>query len=200
MKRFYHEGEKSNGICKSCRTEVTTTFKSTTLALASGKGKVQGVLAAVCDDCGKVVAVPQQSAPRIREALFGKKLSVEVRVPRHLRDVLLTICSEITSDCKPTEIEPFVLRYYMAHIAHGRIQIRSLKKHLKSKLLQGRANDRLSFRVSEEVLRKFEKKIETVKLNRTDAIKMLILQAKVDLLDKAAPGRLKEIVLFASAA
>lgn len=200
MKKFYCEGEKSVGICKSCRGEVPTTFKATSVPLSSGKGKAEGVLAAICDVCGKVVAIPQQSAPRIREALFGKKISVEVRVPRHLRDVLLTICSEITEDCKPTEIEPFILRYYMAHVAKGRIQARSLKKHLKSKLLQGRASDRLSFRVSEEVLRKFEQKTKNLKLSRTDALKILILQAKVDLLDKAAPGRLKEIALSASAA
>lgn len=200
MTKFYREGDNSKGACPSCKKVVTTTFKPMVVPMASGKGKVDGVLAAACDVCGTLVAVPQQSAPRIREALLGKKCSVEVRIPKHLRDVLLTICSEITSEAKPTEVEPFVLRYYIAHIAHNKIKMGALRKHLKSRLMEGRANDRLSFRISEQILERFEQKLKMVKMSRTEAIKAIILQAKMDLIDKAAPRRLREITLSASAA
>jgi hypothetical protein len=200
MTNFYREGDKSKGTCASCKAVVETTFKLTSVPLMSGRGKVDEVLAALCDRCKTLVSVPQQSIHRIREGLFGKKCPVEVRIPRHLRDVLLTVCAEIASDAKPTEIEPFVLRYYMAHIAHNKLKAGLLKKHLRSKLLEGRANDRVSFRVSEEILIRFEQKLKIVKMSRTEAIKAIILQAKVDLIDKMAPRRLREIVLLASAA
>lgn len=200
MTKFYREGDQSKGVCNSCKAVVETTFKLTTVPLMSGKGKVDGVLAAVCNQCSALVSVPQQSVARIREGLFGKKCPVEVRIPKHLRDILLTICAEIASDAKPTEIEPFVMRYYMAHIAHNKLKVGLLKKHLKSKLLEGRANDRVSFRVSKQILKMFEQKLKMVRMSRTEAIKAIILQAKMDLIDKAAPRRLREIVLSASAA
>lgn len=200
MTKFYREGDKSKGICTSCKSVVGTTFELKEVPLISGKGSIDGVLAAVCDHCGNLVSIPQQSTARIRDGLFGKKCSVEVRIPRHLRDVLLTVCAEIATDTKPTEIEPFVMRYYMAHIANNKLNVGLLKKHLKSKLIEGRANDRVSFRVNEEILKKFGQKLKMVKLSRTEAIKAIILQAKVDLIDKAAPRRLREIVLSASAA
>jgi len=200
MTKFYREGDKSKGACSSCKAVVETTFKLTSVPLRSGRGKIDDVLAAICSQCGNLVSIPQQSTHRIREGLFGKKCPVEVRIPRHLRDVLLTVCVEIASDVKPTEIEPFVMRYYMAHIAHNKLNVGLLKKHLKSKLMEGRSDDRVSFRVSEGILKRFEQKIKMVKMSRTEAVKAIILQAKVDLLDKAAPRRLREIVLSASAA
>lgn len=200
VKKFYREGDSSKGICKTCKSVVPTTFQLTTVPLASGKGSVEGVLAARCNHCHGLVSLPQQSAARIREGLLGKKHSVEVRIPGHLRDVLLTICAEISSDCKPTEIEPFILRYYMAHVVHGKLKPARLKKNLKSRLAEGRSNDRISFRVSEEILNQFELKLKMVKMSRTEGIKAIILQAKSDLIDKASPKRLREIALSASAA
>lgn len=200
MTKFYREGDHSKGVCKSCRRVEKTTFKIRSVSLPSGKGVVSGVLASICDSCDSIVSLPQQSLPRIREAIRGKKQSIEVRIPRHLRDVLLTICLEVVPDGKPTEIEPFVLRYYMAIIADNKINVTSLRKHLKSRLMAGRSDDRISFRVSEDVLKTFEKRLKMVKMSRTEAIKAIIVQAKIDLIDKAAPRRLREIALSASAA
>lgn len=198
--KFYCEGDRSKGICKKCKSVVPTTFRAVSLPIESSKRVIEGVLASACDQCGSIVAVPQQSAPRIQEAIFGRKCTVEIRLPKHLRDVLLNVCMEIAGEAGPREIEPFVLRYYIAHIAHNKIRVGALKKHMGSRLFDGKANDRVSFRVSELVLEQFEKKLQLIRMNRTDAIKAIILQAKVDLIDKAAPRRLREIALSASAA
>jgi len=200
MGKFYCEGDASKGYCSRCKSVVRTTFKLTTLPLSSKRGSVDGVLAALCDICGEVVSIPQQSTPRIREILLDKKCSVEARIPRHLRDVLLSVCSEVASDTKATEIEPFVIRYYIAHIAHNKIKLDQLKKHLKSRLTEGKANDRISFRMSDQVFRKFEEKLKAFKMSKTEALKAIILQAKTDLIDKGAPRRLREISMSASAA
>ncbi len=198
--KFYCEGDRSKGICKKCRSVVPTTFRVVSLPIENSKRVVEGVLAAACDYCKSIVSVPQQSAPRVQEAIFGRKCTVEVRLPRHLRDVLLNVCAEIAGEGGPREIEPFVLRYYIAHIAHNKIKVGALKKHIDSRLFDGKANDRVSFRISELVMEQFEKKLRFIRMNRTDAIKAIILQAKVDLIDKAAPRRLREIALSASAA
>ena len=68
---------------------MPTTFKLCTVPLSSGKGSVDDVLAAACDHCGHIVSIPKQSTPRIKEAFNTKKHSIEVRLPRHLLDILL---------------------------------------------------------------------------------------------------------------
>lgn len=62
-------GDKSKAVCWSCEALVTTTFALCDVPLSDGSGTVYGVLVAVCDLCGEVVAVPAQSGDQVAKAI-----------------------------------------------------------------------------------------------------------------------------------
>ncbi|KPA12476.1 hypothetical protein MHK_007312 [Candidatus Magnetomorum sp. HK-1] len=86
--KFYKENDKSKAICNKCGL-VNTTFKVRDVPFSTKNGCARGILAGVCDKCGEVVSVPQQSAPRIKESMQTSKKSIEARLPRHLLDILI---------------------------------------------------------------------------------------------------------------
>lgn len=58
----YQPGDKSTAVCWSCETKVSTTFAHCDVPFGDGSGTARGILAAHCDLCGNVVALPAQSA------------------------------------------------------------------------------------------------------------------------------------------
>jgi hypothetical protein len=62
------EGDKSIAVCHECREVVDTTLKRRDVPFSDGSGVVRDILAAVCDVCGSVVAIPACSAPTIKAA------------------------------------------------------------------------------------------------------------------------------------
>ncbi len=65
----YQRGDKSKAICWSCEALVITTFALHDVPLSDGSRIAQGVLAAVCDQCGNVVAVSAQSTSAVVKAV-----------------------------------------------------------------------------------------------------------------------------------
>ena len=57
----YSVGDKSKAICYRCKKVVSTTFDHRDVPLDDGSGEAKGILAAVCDACDAVVAIPAQS-------------------------------------------------------------------------------------------------------------------------------------------
>jgi RNase P subunit RPR2 len=66
--KIYKIGDKSKAICEYCKKLSETTFKMRTVPLSNG-GQVENILVAVCDSCGKIVALPQQSVAQIRATI-----------------------------------------------------------------------------------------------------------------------------------
>ncbi|MCC8393265.1 hypothetical protein LJ656_11745 [Paraburkholderia sp. MMS20-SJTR3] len=66
--KLYDESETSNAICSHCNQLVSTTFRPRDVPFSDGSGEVKHVLAAVCDICDRVIAVPAQATPAILEA------------------------------------------------------------------------------------------------------------------------------------
>lgn len=64
----YQPGDKSKAVCQGCETFVTTTFALRDMPFSDGSGTVPGVLVAVCDLCGGVVAIPAQSSAEVGAA------------------------------------------------------------------------------------------------------------------------------------
>jgi hypothetical protein len=77
----YQPGDNSKAVCQVCETVVTTTFALRDVPFSDGSGTVPGVLVAICDLCGGVVAIPAQSSAEIVAAL------AEGISPRSSRDV-----------------------------------------------------------------------------------------------------------------
>lgn len=197
--KIYIEGEKSKGICQICKGLVPTTFKESRVALSSGKGYVEGILAARCDRCDHVVAIPQQSAPRIKEILTTKKYSIEARIPIHLLDILILATDQFHMG-PPEQLKDALVRYYIALAGKDKDIIKNIKKFSDSDFAKG-AGHRLSLKVNEEIHHRFERLLKLTNLNKTQILKGLILQINEDVLQKPTKKRMEDLekVLVASA-
>ena len=198
--KIYKAGEKSRGLCQSCKKLVSTTFKATTVPLSSGKGKVSDVLAAICNSCGVVVAIPQQSAPKIRESLHVKKRSIEARLPIHLLDILLYAGDSFAMG-SPETLKDSLVRYYIGLATENKSMSKGFAKLLDSELATGKGDVRLSLKVNEAVYKKFDELQKKTKLSKTNLIKAIVLQINLDVLQKPSKKNLGEIerVMLASA-
>ncbi len=197
--KIFRVGEKSKGVCENCKSVVPTTFSICSVQLPSGKGKVPDVLAASCDYCGRVVSIPQQSAPRIKEALNTKKHSIEARLPRHLLDVLL-LASDKFDLGNPEPLRDTLVRYYIGLAESDKEMVKKIKKFSKSDFAKG-SGFRLSLKVNEAIFERFEHLLEMTNLSKTQLLKGIILLINEDILQKPLKKRLNELqkVLLAAA-
>lgn len=62
----WNAGDKSRACCDNCKAVVPTTFGIHDVQIASNGAVVEEIMAAACDRCGTVVAIPPQSMPAIR--------------------------------------------------------------------------------------------------------------------------------------
>lgn len=197
--KIFIEGEKSKGLCQTCKKLVPTTFKVSSVPLSSGKGNVDGILAARCDVCDHVVAIPQQSAPRIHETLTAKKRSIEVRVPLHLLDILVLASAEFKMGA-PEQLKDSLVRYYIALADSDKAIVKNIRRFSESEFAKG-SSYRLSLKVNEAIHERFEHLIKHTKLTKTQILKGLILQINEDVLQKPLKKRISDLqkVMFASA-
>lgn len=66
--KAWNAGDHSKAICATCEAVVSTTFDHHDVSFESGRAVAKGILAATCDGCGQLVAIPPQSTPAIRAA------------------------------------------------------------------------------------------------------------------------------------
>jgi RNase P subunit RPR2 len=197
--KIFKLGEKSKGVCNNCKKFVPTTFKLCTVPLSSGKGSVDDILAATCDKCDHVVSIPQQSTPRIKEALNTKKHSIEVRLPRHLLDILL-LASDSFEIGNPELLKDSLIRHYIGRVESDKNLIKTIKKLSQSDFAKG-AGYRLSLKVNDAIFERFERIRKHTSLNKTQILKGLILLINEDILQHPLKKKLNEVesALLASA-
>tara|TARA_Y100000768_G_C23989013_1_gene690862 strand:+ start:720 stop:1319 length:600 start_codon:yes stop_codon:yes gene_type:complete len=198
--KIYKLNEKSKGICEKCEKLVPTTFKLSSVPLSNGKATVDDILCASCDHCGHIVSIPQQSAPRIKEAMSSKKHSIEARLPRHLLDILL-VASDQFELGNPELLKDSLIRYYIGLADDDKKIIRNIKILSNSDFAKG-SGFRLSLKVSDAIFERFEGLRKKTSLNKTQLLKGLILQINEELLQKPIKKRFNELekVFLASGA
>jgi hypothetical protein len=179
MMKIYKEGDRSKGPCKKCKKLVMTTFRLSTVPMSASDVIVHNVLAAICDQCNHVVAVPHQSMPRIKEALEIKKKPIEVRVPRHLLDILLLACDQFQMG-HSTALVPALIRFYIS-MANTKPRLSNIKKLSHSEFAKG-SGSRLSLKISEPLYQQFEESMKTTGLSKTEFFRGLILQINEEIL------------------
>ena len=199
--KIYREGEKSRGICSRCAKLVKTTFQVRSVPTSSGKTIVEDILTSVCDECDLVVAIPQQSAPRIKDSFNKARRSIEVRVPRHLLDILVAASASFDGSDYASRV-PVILKYYIGIALEDSALLKNIKKLKSSDLRKGKSESRLSIKVDDPLFQKFEAIRKKTKLSKADVIKSIILQVHEDFLQKPlAKKRAIEVqhVLYAAA-
>jgi hypothetical protein len=156
-------------MCPFCKQLRRTTFAERDVPLSSGKGLVRDVLVAVCDTCDHVVAIPQQSVPRIQETARYSRHSLEARIPRHLLDAIALACHELGFG---PDYAPVLFRFYLMRIARKENLRAQLATLSTSEEARGRAGAR------------FSAKLNSSNLNKASVVKGIILQMKHDILDQ----------------
>ncbi len=192
---IYKEGDKSKAICSHCKKIVPTTFQVRTAQIKDGDEsyKVPNVLVGVCDVCESTVSVPQQSFTAVAEVRKkAEKESFDVRLPRHLLDILNNSIAALGVDVS-ADLRGQLLRLYLASCDEKNTS--RLKENLKSDLLKGsfKRQNRLSMRMTGQLEDHIEKLIKSCKLKKTELVDSLIVDIKADLLDKKDPVRAKEL-------
>ena len=197
--KIYKKGDKSKAICESCKKIVPTTFDTRSVPLSSGKGSVDDILCATCDHCGMVVSIPQQSAPRIRESIRKERKPIEVRLPRHLLDILYLAGDKFKLG-DPERLKDSIIRYYIGLASTNNKMVKNIKSHSASDFAKG-SGSRLSLKVNDAKSSKFDDLRGKTSLNKTQLMKGIILQINDEILQDPKAGKIAEIesVLLASA-
>lgn len=179
--RLYKLGEKSRAICPSCKQLRTTTFQEREVPLSSGKGVVKDLLVAACDTCDHVVSIPQQSVPRVKEAVRSSRHSLETRVPRHLLDAVGLVCFALGQGPDAAAV---LFRYYLQKVSTTKRARGRLAALCSSEEAQGRASARFSAKLSDELYERLKLLEQSTSLNQAEVVKGLMVQMKRDILDR----------------
>jgi ferredoxin len=67
--KVWNAGDKSKAGCETCKAVVPTTFGIHDVKLEASGAIVEQIMAASCDQCGEVVAIPPQSTPAVRAVI-----------------------------------------------------------------------------------------------------------------------------------
>jgi hypothetical protein len=186
---LYREGDRSEAICHACEKRVTTRFQARSVRLPETGVDVPDVLAAVCDECGGVAAIPAQSAPKLKEARERRKAEeLEARIPSHLDDVVHLLSDHFAAPV--AGFRPSLLRFYLREVASDAELAGRVKALAASEMAQGRARSRVSLRAPEGLLRDVRGRAREVGIGSDgDLIRGILLAAKEDVLEGAAPER-----------
>ncbi len=193
--KFWKEGDRSNGICPECKAMMETIFAPKTIRLEKTKKDVRDVLVAVCSKCDATVAIPPQSTPRLKEVRKQAGKPLEVRLPLHLKDIVLTIVDQLGVSNPNAGVQTFI-RYYLRYLSTAPRSI-VLKAKLRSEKVPEfsigiRGSDRISMKLDIE-----EYEIKTILLKTfgkdVDLVKAMIALGKYQVLDHPTPKRLKEL-------
>jgi hypothetical protein len=190
--RVIREGERGKAGCPFDEKLVSITYRLSDVPSSSGK-PVRGVLAGVCDTCGKVISVPQQSVPRIREQLTAARKPLEARLPVHVVDLFYSSCSELGGSDRWQDWEIPMLRYYVNWLAHSKDKKSIVERWLGSPVAKGRANDRISAKVDVRFYDAIKKLSGEVEVKTSDLLKAVILQMADDVQSGKKNKRVREL-------
>lgn len=179
--RILKEGDRGTALAEE-RGRVEVEYRYQELELDSGV-RVPEVLVGVDPATGKVLTVPAQSEPRIRDARIAVKEEVlEVRVPRPLEDILELLAHRYGA--RASRFAPALIRYYLARAAREPQLVTRMVRLAASELAGGSRVGRLRVRCRPDVIESVDGLLEGLEgVSRSDLVRGAILAAKEDLLD-----------------
>ncbi len=199
--KLYEDGEKSRAICHHCKQLVGTTFTRRDVPFSDGKGTVKHILAAVCDVCDRVVAVPAQSTPAIREARQKEVRPIEAQLPAIYLD-MLDLAAYMIDNTSSTEFRKVLMTLYLHRFASGEYpRARLIKAHFAAlerfKERRGAARRRLSMKVTPRIAQDLKTLMHETTMSQTEVIKSLIYQIQLDVIESRKPALMKELEALA---
>lgn len=178
--KIWKEGDLSTALCPACERIKDVVFRRRVVHLDPGV-EIPDVLVAVCRDCDKTAMIPAQSSPRLRAGFKRSSVTVNVRVPRHLDDVLLLLADE-GSRSQPSASA--VVRFLLSEFASNPALALRVKEAMGGELLNAPGDHELSVRVPAELVVHVDEAAARAGIeSRTAVIKGLLAVAKEDVLD-----------------
>jgi len=126
--QFYQAGDKSKAICEDCGDVVTTTFAYRDIPFDGGRGVATSILAAVCDRCNRVVALPAQSTPAYARARKDAETPLDVTLTAREMDVLDAAAYRVDAKANDKLRESLIAIYLLRSASDARCAA-----HLKEK-------------------------------------------------------------------
>ncbi|WP_368517315.1 hypothetical protein [Rhizobium sp.] len=201
--KIWYAGDKSKALCEKCRKVVATTFDYHDVPFESGIGVAKQIMAATCDECGTVVAIPPQSTPAIRVAREIASRPLEVIMAAPFLDTL---------DLASYRIDPsagVVLRKSLiAYFVHRSVNDDSLVERLRRNAELHREkwrswhdtpSKRLSMKVTPRVGDEFEELVKKSALNKTTLVKSIVMDIASEIVEPEEPRMMPELRRMAAA-
>lgn len=197
--RIWKEGDRLEAVCERCGDVCDATYRYRTVRLRETGVDVPNVLVGICDVCDEVVAIPDQSAPRLKEARERQTVKVPLRMSRELDDVLHLVADRFQAAADL--FTGMLVRYYL-HEARTDPELLSRAARLAHSPLATQPQQvRASFYVGTELLETMDARMREAGIaGRSELIRGLIIAAKEDLLDDRAPRRKEELKQIAAVA
>ena len=183
-------GDITRAACDNCKSFQSATYDLRDVPFSDGSGIVKNVLVGVCDSCGSVITLPQQSTPLVARQMEHGRKGLEGRVPAHIVDILNVASSELGAG---PDFASGLMKYYLHSLAEHKKAASTLRKYRDSELFSGKAQKRLSIK-GRRVLDDVSVIKEASRLSSTtDVLKSVALLINDDVLEKRKPGVIKAL-------
>ena len=184
--RIWRDGETSRTLCPTCMKKTPVVFQRRTVTQSTPAISVDDVLVAVCTICDGIAMIPNQSMPRLREAIQKPKETLNVRIPAHLDDVLHLLIDQIAHGWK-NGTSP-VLKFLLHEFGNNVSYARRVREALAGELAQGSVDMDVSVRVPTYILIAVDQMAEVVGIeNRSEVVRGILAAAKKDILEDGDP-------------
>jgi len=183
--KIYKEGDKSKAICPDCGM-VETVFMSRDVPIKGTAMTAKNILAGVCSQCEKVISIPQQSAPYVKEALHKERKPLEVRIPQHFNDILANASIKIGGEYTSSLVN-FLIKYYIHSLYDDARAISRLSKVYENSALMDKtkSNNRLSVKIDKKILNELKEiRIHSNFKNETEVVKAIVLKINDDIVQE----------------
>lgn len=196
--RIIKEGEIRTLVCHNCG-KTTATYRLRDVDFSDQRGTVKNILAAVCDRCNEVAAIPAQSSARIKEVFAQCSLPLEVRVPAHYLDILTVATQKIDRSLSDNFSKALIL-WYLHALTSGRYPQTELSALLNSDMADAKASRRLSMKITDRQQAELNQLMQQQGMKKTsDVVKAVILQIHQDLVLEQNLSGLPELRNMAAA-
>ena len=194
MKKFYAPGEKSRAICPHCAKIVTTTFSYRDVPFDDGVGLAKGILVAVCDECGTVVAVPAQSKPAIRKERAAAEFPLDVSLPAPEMEILDAAAYQI-DPFSTTRFRKAIFTYYLRRLELDQKELdkvtRDMRKWVQQRQAKSHAgikipNRRLSFKLAPRTQEKLKIVLHKTGWSKTYLARSIVMLVEQEILENNA--------------
>lgn len=195
--KVYKAGEKSKAICEDCGALVSTTFAYRDVPFDDGQGTVKDVLASVCDQCDRVVALPAQSTPAVRRARETADVPLEVMLSAPDMELLDLAGYRIDPDAGLRLRKP-LLAYYIHRLsrdpaAAGRLQAKVFRRAKKGATAVNIPKRRLSVKFAPRTEASMQELMKASGLKKSHLIRGIVHEIEDDLIRPDHPKDLETL-------